>query len=81
MSIKTKLAKRKLNNKEQKHLTESGVNSINQLISSRAKQVVWLKENLDKGMNIGSAEPCWECRAIVEKLDLIKDHPELDPNV
>ena len=57
--LRTKLAKKVLTKKEQKHLTESGINSM----LTMKRQIEYMKENTDF--------PCYECKHIARKLKLL----------
>ena len=59
--IKTKLAKKLLKKKEQKHLTEMGINSMDIFKKNRAAQLKLKAE-------CPGSEPCWDCRMIASKL-------------
>jgi hypothetical protein len=61
--IRTKLAKKVLSKKEQKHLTEMGVHSVSSFQRVRENQLKQKSEAPD-------IEPCWECRFIAGKLKL-----------
>lgn len=63
MAIHTKLAKKVLTKKEQRHLTkDAGVNSMAAFLRTRKNQL-----ELKQGTLI---EPCFECRHIAKKLGL-----------
>ncbi|MCK5601750.1 hypothetical protein KAR91_07780 [Candidatus Pacearchaeota archaeon] len=62
--IRTKQAKRVLGKKEQKHLTEMGINSLAQFKINREKQLKQKAEAPD-------IEPCWDCRMIASKLGVV----------
>ena len=59
--IRTKLAKKVLTKKEQKHLTEMGVSTMDIFNRTRTEQLKFKKLHAD-------TEPCWECRTIAGKL-------------
>jgi hypothetical protein len=61
--IRTKLAKKVLTKAEQKHLTESGVHSMEAFKRTRAAQIK-MKEDEPR------IEPCFECRHIAQKLGI-----------
>jgi len=63
--IRTKKAKKILTKAEQKHLTQSGINSI----AAMKRQIDFMdKEIKEKG--IENCFPCLECMHIANKLDL-----------
>ncbi|KKL67516.1 hypothetical protein LCGC14_2134170 [marine sediment metagenome] len=67
--IRTKLAKKVLTKKEQRHLTkDANVHSMATFIRSRKKQDEMREESLARGVPIGLAEPCWDCAHIAVKL-------------
>lgn len=70
MAITTKLAKRVLGKKEQKHLTEMGINSMRQFLEARELQIRQTEMGLSDGLTPGIAEACWECRQIARKLGI-----------
>ena len=59
--IRTKLAKKVLRKKQQKHLTEMGITSMASFKRIREDQLKQKKEHPD-------IEPCWDCRMIASKL-------------
>lgn len=62
MSLNTKLARKILTKKEQKHLTESGINSTKAMI-----------EQITSMEGKSHYSVCAECRQIGKKLNLIQD--------
>ncbi len=66
--LKTKLAKKLLTKKEQKHLTEMGINSMAQM-----KNQAQLDNKAMESFKANSGSlfaGCWKCREIVHKLGL-----------
>ena len=61
--IRTKLAKRVLTKKEQKHLSENGVHSMASFLETRKYQMELQKVS-------GGKEPCFECKTIAIKLGI-----------
>ena len=66
--IRTKLAKKVLTKKEQKHLSEMGINSMSVFLITRKDQIKMRAEGDAKGHTPGIAEPCFECKEIARKL-------------
>ena len=66
--IRTKLAKSVLNKKEQRHLTEVGINSMKQFLEVRKCQIRMEARDRKKGLPPGIAIPCYECVHIARKL-------------
>lgn len=62
--INTKLAKKVLTKKNQKHLTKMGIHSMSQFLSMREKQLAIPKTTGIPGID----EPCYECLEIARKL-------------
>jgi len=63
--LTTKLAKKKLTKKEQKHLSEVGIHSM----AAFERQIAFMrKTNPDSPGSI-----CWDCWSIGRKLGLVKD--------
>ena len=67
--IRTKLAKKVLTKKEQKHLTEMNINSI----ASMQRQIDFMGKMNDDDF------PCYECRHIANKLGIKKSGIEVKP--
>jgi hypothetical protein len=68
--IRTKLAKKVLTTREQRHLTESGIHSMRAFVKTRKHQHEQTRKNLQDGMPIGLAQACYECKVIAAKLGL-----------
>ena len=66
--IHTKLAKKVLTKKEQRHLTEMGINSMSVFLATRKDQIKMRKEADKEGLPPGIGEPCWKCKIIAQKL-------------
>ena len=60
--IRTKAAKKILSKKEQAHLSEMGINSVESLKRTREEQI--------RQRETSPIEPCFECKAIARKLGL-----------
>ena len=58
--IRTKLAKKVLTKKEQRHLSENGINSMTQFLKTREYQIELKAET--------GVEPCFECKRIAREL-------------
>lgn len=68
--IRTKLAKKTLTKAEQKHLTESGINSMDSL----KRQVNFIKKHIADAKTTGEpCFPCFECKHIAIKLNAWED--------
>ena len=65
--ICTKLAKKILTKKEQRHLTKAGVNSMEAFRRTRAIQIE-IKNQVT--INSRGIEPCFECKHIARKLGI-----------
>jgi len=61
--IRTKLARKALTKKEQQHLTEMGVHSMEGFKRTREAQIKMKAEE-------PRVEPCFECRSIAAKLGM-----------
>lgn len=59
--IRTKLAKKVLSKKHQKHLTEMGISSMKMFNEVRKTQLTFKETH-------STYEPCWDCRMIASKL-------------
>ena len=68
--ITTKQAKKVLTKKEQKHLSDVNIRSMEAFVSNRIQQVTMREASLATGMPIGHAEPCWDCCHIAKKLGI-----------
>jgi hypothetical protein len=64
MAIHAKLAKKVLTKAEQKHLTESGINSM----AKMKNQIEFMKKHNPKN----PSQMCFDCWKIARKLELIK---------
>jgi hypothetical protein len=68
--IRTKKAKKILNKKEQRHLTESGINSM----AALERQAEFMKERKAEGEKDGHGlgiSVCLDCWFIARKFDLV----------
>jgi len=61
--IRTNLAKKVLTKKEQKHLTESGINSM----AAMERQVKHIQERIDEDGD-NCVHVCFDCKMIARKL-------------
>ncbi len=66
--LRTRLARRVLTKTEQAHLTAVNVRSMRQFVGSITWQRTVEAENLAKGLPIGLACCCWDCKRIADKL-------------
>ena len=64
--IRTKLAKKILTKKEQKHLTASGINSM----AAMKRQAAFIRKELEERQVGHPSFPCWECGHIAFKLGI-----------
>jgi len=71
MAIYTKKAKKVLTKAEQKHLTESGINTMKKM----QRQINFMKEL--RASHPKSSMPCWDCWFIGRKLGLIGENEEI----
>ena len=67
--IRTKLAKKVLTKKEQKHLTESGIGSMDAMKRQVAHMQKLVAQDKEAGRE-GVSFPCWDCKFIARKLNL-----------
>ena len=68
--ICTKLAKKMLTKKEQKHLSEVGIYSMVSFLRTRKEQIKMAEKSRIKGHPPGIAVPCFECLRIAQKLGI-----------
>ena len=68
--LRTKLAKKVLTKKEQKHLSEVNVHSMAAFIRTRAAHAEMREKNERDKNNPLAPEPCFDCRHIALKLGL-----------
>ena len=57
-------------NEEVKHLRWMEIDTLEDFIISRGKQLVMKREGLKRELPIGMTEPCWECWSIANKLGM-----------
>ena len=68
--LKTKLAKKVLTKKDQRHLTEMNIHSMATFLTTRDAQIRITERSLKDGLTPGMAEACWDCKEIARKLGI-----------